>query len=93
MLIVDDDLLVLTGTAALIEDLGHVAIEVPSAAEALAVLASGEAIDVIVTDHAMPNMTGLQLAHSRAGEISGTADRPGDGLRRAAGRSRRCSAS
>jgi signal transduction histidine kinase len=64
VLIVDDDLLVLTGTAALIEDLGHVAIEVPSASEALAVLAaSREAIDVIVTDHAMPNMTGLQLAH------------------------------
>jgi signal transduction histidine kinase len=64
VLVVDDDLLVLTGTAALIEDLGHVAIEVPSAAEALAVLASGETVDVIVTDHAMPNMTGLQLAHS-----------------------------
>jgi len=64
VLIVDDDLLVLTGTAALIEDLGHVAIEVPSAAEALAVLASDAAVDVIVTDHAMPNMTGLQLAHS-----------------------------
>jgi signal transduction histidine kinase len=63
VLIVDDDLLVLTGTAALIEDLGHVAIEVPSGSEALAVLAAGEAIDVIVTDHAMPNMTGLQLAH------------------------------
>ncbi len=63
VLIVDDDLLVLTGTAALIEDLGHVAIEVPSAAEALAMLAAGEAVDVIVTDHAMPNMTGLQLAH------------------------------
>jgi CheY-like chemotaxis protein len=63
VLIVDDDLLVLTGMAALIEDLGHVAIEVPSASEALAVLASGEAVDVIVTDHAMPNMTGLQLAH------------------------------
>jgi signal transduction histidine kinase/ActR/RegA family two-component response regulator len=61
VLIVDDDLLVLTGTAALIEDLGHVAIEVPSAAEALAVLASGRPIDLILTDHAMPNMTGLQL--------------------------------
>ena len=64
VLIVDDDLLVLTGTAALIEDLGHVAIEVPSAAEALALLESGKPVDVIVTDHAMPNMTGLQLAHS-----------------------------
>lgn len=63
VLIVDDDLLVLTGTAALVEDLGHEAIEVPSGAEALEVLASGTAIDVMVTDHAMPNMTGLQLAH------------------------------
>jgi CheY-like chemotaxis protein len=54
---------VLTGTAALIEDLGHVAIEVASASEALAFLASGETVDIIVTDHAMPNMTGLQLAH------------------------------
>ena len=62
ILIVDDDLLVLTGTAALIEDLGHRAVEVPSASEALAVLASGEPIDLIVTDHAMPNMTGMQLA-------------------------------
>jgi CheY-like chemotaxis protein len=62
VLIVDDDLLVLTGTAALIEDLGHIAIEVASASEALAVLATGQAVDVIVTDHAMPNMTGMQLA-------------------------------
>jgi CheY-like chemotaxis protein len=62
VLVVDDDLLVLTGTAALLEDLGHVAIETASAAEALAVLASGAEIDVIVTDHAMPNMTGMQLA-------------------------------
>jgi signal transduction histidine kinase len=62
VLVVDDDLLVLTGTAALIEDLGHTSIEAQSAAEALAKLASGVAVDVVITDHAMPTMTGLQLA-------------------------------
>ena len=64
VLIVDDDLLVLTGTAALIEDLGHTAIEAQSGAEALLKLDSGLEIDVVITDHAMPNMTGLQLAQS-----------------------------
>ena len=62
VLIVDDDLLVLTGTSAMIEDLGHTAIEAQSAAEALAKLAAGVQIDVVMTDHAMPAMTGLQLA-------------------------------
>jgi signal transduction histidine kinase/ActR/RegA family two-component response regulator len=62
VLVVDDDLLVLTGTSAMIEDLGHTAIEAHSGAEALAALASGAEIDVVMTDHAMPAMTGLQLA-------------------------------
>jgi signal transduction histidine kinase/ActR/RegA family two-component response regulator len=62
VLVVDDDLLVLTGTCALIDDLGHKAVEAHSAAEALTLLESGEEIDVVITDHAMPNMTGLQLA-------------------------------
>ena len=64
VLIVDDDLLVLTGTAALVEDLGHTAIEAHSGAEALARLAAGTQVDVVITDYAMPNMTGLQLAQS-----------------------------
>jgi signal transduction histidine kinase/ActR/RegA family two-component response regulator len=64
VLIVDDDHLVLTGTAALIEDLGHTAIEAHSGAEALSTLAAGAQIDLVMTDHAMPNMTGLQLAQT-----------------------------
>ncbi len=62
ILIVDDDHLVMTGTAAMIEDLGHTSIEAHSAAEALAKLASGIEVDLVITDHAMPAMTGLQLA-------------------------------
>jgi CheY-like chemotaxis protein len=64
VLIVDDDHLVLTGTAALVEDLGHTAIEAHSGAEALSTLAAGAQIDLVMTDHAMPNMTGLQLAQT-----------------------------
>jgi signal transduction histidine kinase/ActR/RegA family two-component response regulator len=62
VLLVDDDALVITGFAAMIEDLGHTPIEAHSAAEALAKLASGIQVDVVMTDHAMPGMTGLQLA-------------------------------
>jgi CheY-like chemotaxis protein len=86
VLIVDDDQLVLTGTSAMIEDLGHTAIEAHSGAEALAKLGSGIGIDVVITDHAMPAMTGLQLArqldekHPDVAVIlaSGYAELPGD---------------
>jgi signal transduction histidine kinase len=62
VLIVDDDTLVMTGTAAMILDLGHTPVEAHSAAEALNLLDSGVKVDVVLTDHAMPTMTGLQLA-------------------------------
>jgi CheY-like chemotaxis protein len=64
VLLVDDDLLVMTGTSAMLEDLGHTPIEAHSGAEALTKLDSGMAVDVVITDHAMPAMTGLQLARS-----------------------------
>jgi len=62
VLIVDDDTLVMTGTAAMVLDLGHTPVEAHSGAEALNLLDSGLKVDVVLTDHAMPSMTGLQLA-------------------------------
>lgn len=61
-LAVDDDGLVLLNTAMMLEELGHRVIEATSGREALDVLRSGIAVDVLITDQAMPNMTGLQLA-------------------------------
>jgi PAS domain S-box-containing protein len=61
VLAVDDDFLVLTNTIAMLEDLGHTGIEASSAAEALRIL-NEEAVDLVVTDQAMPHMTGAQLA-------------------------------
>jgi DNA-binding NtrC family response regulator len=52
----------MTGTSAMVEDLGHESIEAHSAEEALNKLDSGISVDVVITDHAMPVMTGLQLA-------------------------------
>jgi len=50
------------GTVAMLEDLGHAVMEVNSGVEALALLSAGCKIDVVITDFAMPGMTGLDLA-------------------------------
>jgi signal transduction histidine kinase/CheY-like chemotaxis protein len=62
LLFVDDDFLISLSTTALLEDLGHTVVSASSGAEALGVLRSNKAIDLMITDYAMPNMTGLQLA-------------------------------
>jgi signal transduction histidine kinase len=62
IMVVDDDQLILSSTAAMLDDLGHVVIETSSAAMALETLRAGAKVDLIVTDHAMPHMTGLELA-------------------------------
>ena len=62
LLLVDDDPLVLASTAAMIEDLGHHVLEADSARQALALLRTGRAVDLVITDYAMPVMTGVQLA-------------------------------
>lgn len=62
ILAVDDDFLVSMGTVGMLEDLGHEVIEAQSGAEALEKLAAHPEIDLIVTDQAMPKMTGIELA-------------------------------
>lgn len=62
VLAVDDDSLVLMNTVAVLEELGHHVLEAGSGAKALEILRAGEPVDVVVTDQAMPHMTGLELA-------------------------------
>ena len=61
ILAVDDDDLVLTNTAGMLEELGHTVFQAGSGADAMRMLAEGE-VDLVITDHAMPHMTGAQLA-------------------------------
>jgi signal transduction histidine kinase len=64
ILLVDDDALIAASTVALLEDLGHCVIEAHSGKEALAIVQQGLNPDLVITDHAMPGMTGLDLAVS-----------------------------
>jgi CheY-like chemotaxis protein len=62
ILLVDDDALVCSTTSSMLADLGHQVREAASGKAALEILRSGTAIDLVLTDQAMPGMTGLQLA-------------------------------
>jgi len=59
---VDDDSLVLTGTVAMLEDLGHTVLPAASAREALVLIRQEPGVSMVITDHVMPGMSGLQLA-------------------------------
>jgi PAS domain S-box-containing protein len=59
---VDDDSLVLTNTAEMLEELGHEVFQAGSGAQALRLLAEQAEVDLVLTDYAMPTMTGAQLA-------------------------------
>ena len=68
ILVVDDDALINMNTVDMVQDLGHTALEAYSGKEALEILNSGQRIDVLITDYAMPGMTGVELAN-RAREL------------------------
>jgi PAS domain S-box-containing protein len=61
ILAVDDDGLVLLNTAAMLEDLGHTVLEANSGKKALEIIRENR-IDLVITDQAMPVMTGSDLA-------------------------------
>ena len=61
ILAVDDDVLVLFNTAEMLRDEGHQVTTVHSAAQALDQVRETR-FDLLITDHAMPKMTGAQLA-------------------------------
>ena len=62
ILFVDDDPLIAMSTTEMLEDLGHRVIGANSGRHALDILKSEQPIDLMVTDHMMPGMTGLELA-------------------------------
>ncbi|WP_322538738.1 PAS domain-containing protein [Sphingomonas sanguinis] len=61
-LLVDDEELVRMSTADMLSDLGFNVVEAGSAEEAVQILGKGQTVDVLVTDHLMPGMTGTELA-------------------------------
>ena len=62
LLLVDDETLVRTSTAELLQELGYAVTEAGSAAEALDLVRTGLVPELVVTDHMMPGMTGAELA-------------------------------
>ena len=62
ILVVDDDPLIAMSTVDMLEDLGHTVIRANSGKRALEMLETEPAVDVLMTDHAMPGMTGVELA-------------------------------
>jgi CheY-like chemotaxis protein len=54
--------MVASSTVAMLEQLGHRVLVAPSGALALEVVRLEPKIDLVITDHAMPGMSGLELA-------------------------------
>jgi PAS domain S-box-containing protein len=61
-LLVDDEDMVRASTADMLEELGYEVHEANSAEAALTLMSDGLAIDLLVSDHLMPGMSGVELA-------------------------------
>src|SRR5262249_50905867 len=59
---VDDDFLVAAGTASMLEELGCEVLQADSASSALDVLRGHPEVELVITDQAMPDMSGIELA-------------------------------
>jgi PAS domain S-box-containing protein len=62
VLLVDDEALIRMSTSDMLSDLGYAVLEAGSAEEALRLTEEGQQFDVLVTDHLMPGMSGIELA-------------------------------
>ena len=62
ILVVDDDPLIAMSAVDMLEDLGHTVIAANSGKRALEILDTGQAVDLMMTDQAMPGMSGIELA-------------------------------
>ena len=86
-LVVDDEDLVRPSAADMLADLGFEVLEASSAERAIELLERGPQVDLLVTDHLMPGMSGAELAYkvrerwpqTRTIVISGYADVEGIG--------------
>jgi PAS domain S-box-containing protein len=63
-LLVDDDEMVRMSTADMLIELGFSVLEASSAEDALKLVDSGQPFDLLITDHLMPGMTGVDLSHA-----------------------------
>lgn len=60
-LLVDDEFLVRMSTADMLTDLGYEVVEADNAEQALQIFDDRSLIDIVITDHLMPGMTGTDL--------------------------------
>jgi CheY-like chemotaxis protein len=64
VLLVDDEAMVRAGVADMLTQAGYHVTEAASGGQALDLLGGGLAVDILVTDYAMPGMTGAELGAS-----------------------------
>jgi signal transduction histidine kinase len=71
ILVVDDHHEVRTATAGMLEELGHVVRQAPLGRDALEALDGNGSCDLLITDYAMPNMSGTELVREARKRLPG----------------------